>query len=146
MSFLNWKGSRRRSLRFWPTFPGAVQICCIRGPCTPFFSPSSSVSFSPFFLPAHDTQQNSFLFYLHAHFSGRACRHHHLLVINYLLLVSTTRQNMPAAQNSLPFINVNVATDMRKTSLPNLSYPIRPTHTPWVESSVPLVITVRHLH
>ena len=111
----------------------------------PFF-PIQFGFFLPIFLPAHDTLQNSFLFYLHAHFSGRACRHHHLLVINYPLLVSTTRQNMPAAQTSLPFINVNVAPDMRKTSLPNLSYPIRPTHTPWVESSVPLVITVRYLH
>ena len=55
--FLNWKGSRRGNLHFWPTFPGAVRICCIReGPVHSFFFPSSSVSFFPFFLLASNTR------------------------------------------------------------------------------------------
>ena len=51
--FLNWKGSRRGNLHFWPTFPGAVRICCIReGPVHSFFShpvrfPSSLFFCSP---------------------------------------------------------------------------------------------------
>ena len=143
--FLNWKGSRRGNLHFWPTFPGAVRICCIReGPVHSFFFPSSSVSFFPFFFARQQhTQQNSLLFYLEAPFSGRPCRHHHLLVLNYLHLPPTTRQKMPPAQSNLSSINVNP--NMRKMSLPNLSYPIRSIHAPWVESSVPLVITARYL-
>jgi hypothetical protein len=116
-----------------------------RRPCTSFFFPSSSVSFFPFFARQQRTRQNSLLFYLGAPFSGRPCHHHHLLVLNYLHLQPTTRQKMPPAQSNLSSINVNLSTNMRKTSLPNLSYPIRSIHTPWVESSVPLVITARYL-
>lgn len=106
-----------------------------------FFFPIQFGFLSPFFTRLRHTQQNSFL---DAHFSGSICHHHPLLVL-HPPLVSTTRQNMPAAQNNVSFTNVNLATDMRKTSLPNLSYPIRPIHNPWVESSAPLVIAARYL-
>ena len=113
----------------------------IRESRPPFF-PSSSASCSPFFCPP--TTQNSLLFYVDAPFSGWLC-HHSLLFLNYPHLLQTMRQDMPAAQNHLPFIHVNVATDTRKISLANLSYPIRSNHTAWVEPSVPLVIKVRSL-
>jgi hypothetical protein len=113
-----------------------------RRPCTSFLP--NLVRFpSSLFLLAN-AQQNSLLFYLGAAFSGRPCHHHPLLVPNHPPLVPTTRQNMPAAQNNPSCINVNLPTDMCKTSLPNLLYPIRPIHTPWVEPSAPLVITVRY--
>ena len=113
-----------------------------RRPCIPFFFLSNSVSPCPlFFGPSQHIQQNSLLFHRDAPFSGRPC--HHLLVVK-LDLLPTTRQKMPSAQSNLPSINVNTSTDMHKTSLPNLSYPIRPIHT-WVDSSVPLVITARYL-
>jgi len=50
---------------------------------------------------------------------------------------------MPGGKKN-PFPNINLAADRGKTSLPELSYPIRSIHTPWVESSVPLVIKVRY--
>jgi hypothetical protein len=96
----------------------------------------------PFFCPP--TTQNSVLLYVDAPFSGWLC-HHSLLFLNYPHLLSTTREDMPAAQNHLPIIHVNVATDTRKISLANLSYPIRSNHTAWVEPSVPLVIKVHSL-
>ena len=113
-----------------------------RRPCTSFFPHLVRFPSSLFLLA--NTQQNSLLFYLGAAFSGRPCHHHPLLVPNHPPLVPTTRQNMPGAQNNPSSINVNLPTDMRKTSLPNLSYPIRPIHTPWVEPSAPLVIMVRY--
>ncbi|KIM49754.1 hypothetical protein M413DRAFT_6653 [Hebeloma cylindrosporum] len=48
---------------------------------------------------------------------------------------------MPQAQNNPSFSDVKLSKDLRTTLLPNLSYPVRPIHTPWVESSAPLVIT-----
>jgi hypothetical protein len=107
--------------------------------------PLFSIQFSfllPFFCPP--TTQNSLLFYVDAPFSSWLC-HHSLLLYHFPPLLPTTRENMPAAQNHPPFIHVNVAPDTRKMSLTNLSYPIRTTHTPWVDSSVPLVIKVHYL-
>jgi hypothetical protein len=132
-------------LKFVPFLVNVLErgsnLLCRRCPSTyPFFFPSSSVSFSPFSARPQPTRQSSLLFYLDSPFSGRPCHPHHLLVLNYPPLVPTTRQNMSAAQNSLS-LNVNTATDIRKTSLPNLSYPIRPPmHAPWAEPSVPLVV------
>jgi len=114
-------------------------LLCRRCPSTPLFFPSRSVSLSPFFARPQPTRQSSLLFYLDAPFSGRSCHPRHLLVLNYPPLVPTTCQNMAAAQNNLS-LNVKMATDMRKTSLPNLSYPIRPIHAPSIEPSVPLVV------
>ena len=108
-------------------------------PVYTLFFPIQFSFFLPFFARPQPTRQNSLLFYLDAPFSGSPCHSHHLLVLNHPPLVPTTRQNMSAAQNNLS-LNVNMATDMRKTSLPNLSYPIRPIHAPWAEPSVPLVV------
>jgi len=107
----------------------------------PLYTPfSHSVRFPPLlFWPTYNTQQNSLLFYLDVRFSGKLCHPYHLLVFNFPPLVPTTRENMSAAQNNVS-PNINLAMETRKTSLPNLSYPIRPVHTPWVESSVPLVV------
>ena len=108
-----------------------------RKPSFPFFH----LVRPPLFFFRPPTTQNSLLSYVDVPFSGWIC-HHFLLFLNCPHLLPTTRENMPAAQNHLPSIHVNVATDTRKISLVNLSYPIRPTHTPWVESTVPLVFKV----
>ena len=113
----------------------------IREGLLPFF-PIQFGFLLPFFRPP--TTQNSLLYYSDAPFSDWPC-HHSLLFLNYPHLLPTTRQDMPAAQNHPPFNHVNVATDTRKISLANLSYPIRSNHTAWVEPSVPLVIKVLSL-
>jgi len=114
-----------------------------RSPSTLFFHPARFFSSLP--LPAHNTQNNSFLHYvdaLDAPYSGQLCHHPPFSVLNYPHLLPTTRTNMSAAQNTSPSINVNLITGTRETPL---AYPTQSTRTPWVESSVPLVIKVRVL-
>lgn len=135
VSLLKLEGSPPATLHFWPTSRAPFEFAVYkRGPSALF---SSQFGFLlPSFRPP--TTQN-LLFYVNAPLSIWLCRHS-LLFLNYPPLLPTTREDMQTAQNHLPFNHVNVATDTRKISVVNLSYPVRPIHTPWVESPAPLLI------
>jgi hypothetical protein len=83
------------NLRFRPTFPSAVRICCISEGIRPFF-PHSPLSFSPPFSPP-----------------------------NCPRLLPPTGANIPPAQNTLLSPNVNLATGTRKTTSASPTLPVR---------------------
>ena len=75
----------------------------------------------------------------------RTVSSYHLFSLTFSSTQHCYRAVMQPAQNSqaLPSFNIALHPDSYKTTLPNLSYPSRPSrHIPWSGSSAPLVFSV----
>ena len=66
------EGHLPREPPFVANVPERGSNCCARKALLHAFFPFSSVPFSPFFWPTHNTQQNSLPFYLDARFLRQA--------------------------------------------------------------------------
>ena len=75
----------------------------------------------------------------------QATIHSHLLSLTFSSTQHCYRAVMQPSQNpqALPSFNIALHPDSYKTTLPNISYPSRPSrHVPWSGSSAPLVFSV----